>query len=44
MSEWVSEWVYFAITRNSIILSAVYNYNMLLPGIKQAKGKNSWLN
>ena len=29
----VSEWVYFAITRNNIIQSAVYNYNMLLPGI-----------
>ena len=33
MSEWVKEWVYFAIIRNNIILSAVYNYNMLLPDI-----------
>ena len=29
----VSEWVYFAIAKYNIILSIVYNYNILLPGL-----------
>ena len=32
-TERVSEWVYFAITKNNIMLSIVYNYNILLPGM-----------
>ena len=33
IKRWVKECVYFAITTNDIMLSAVYDYNILLPGI-----------